>query len=364
MKKYIDILSNFNIKEEITDIKLFGDGHINDTFLVICPEHKYVLQRINHKIFKNPEQVMENIANVCRHLKKKVKEANGNPEREVINLVKANDGKYFTEYDENFYRMYHFVDDASSYQQIKDPTQFYSAGKAFGNFQKMLCDFPADTLYETIEKFHDTKDRYDKFEQAVINNFSGRKELVKDEIEFVRQRKNDVDKIVKLLENKEIPLRVTHNDTKLNNVLIDSKSGEAVCVIDLDTIMPSTLLYDFGDAIRFGASTAEEDEKDLSKVWVDLNLFEVFAKGFIEELKDDITPLETAYLPFSAKIMTLECGIRFLTDYLDGDVYFKIHRDGHNLDRARTQFKLVEDMENKMKDMSDIIKKICDNIKN
>lgn len=358
MSKYRDILSHFNIKEEIIGISPFGEGHINDTFLVTCPKTKYVLQRINHKIFKNPSEVMTNISNICDHLKKKTISGNGNPDREVMTLVPATDGRFFTEYNGNFYRVYIFLDNAVSYQFIEDPRHFYNAGKAFGKFQRLLSDFPADSLFETIEKFHDTKDRYNKFEKAVESNFSGRRDKVKEEIDFVRSRVADVDKVVKLLEEGKIPLRVTHNDTKLNNVLMDANSGEAICVIDLDTIMPSTLLYDFGDAIRFGASTAEEDEKDLSRVTIDLNLYKVFAEGFISEIKNTITPLEIELLPFSAKLMTLECGIRFLTDYLDGDVYFKIHRPEHNLDRARTQFKLVADMENKMDEMTKIIEDI------
>ncbi len=363
MNKYADILANFNIEEDVKELKPIGGGHINDTFLIVCENKKYVLQRINHKIFKRPDQVMENISNVCEHLKNKVKEEGGDPTREVMNLIKAKNGTYLFQYEGNYYRMYCFVDDAVSYQIIENPELFYSAGNAFGKFQRMLCDFPADTLHETIYKFHDTLERYNNFERAIKNNFAGRRDYIVNEIEFIRQRKNEVGKIVKLLESNEIPLRVTHNDTKLNNVLIDKVSGKAICVIDLDTIMPSTLLYDFGDAIRFGASTAEEDEMDLSKVSVDLNLFKVFTKGFLEEVKDNITPLEIELLPFSAKIMTLECGMRFLTDYLDGDIYFKTHRAGHNLDRARTQLKLVADMEEKLEKMAVIVDEIYNKLK-
>lgn len=362
MKECHDIMSNFNINEDIVKITPHGSGHINDTFLVVCPNNKYVLQRINHHIFKRPDQVMENIINICNHIKDKVELKGGNPERETLSFVSAKDGKYYTVVNGNYYRVYNFVDDAITYQTIENPIHFYNAGKAFGKFQQMLSDFPADTLYETIEKFHNTQNRYQNFRIAAENDIAGRKSSVSEEIKFVEDRKEEYGIIVNLLENKELPLRVTHNDTKLNNVLIDKASGEAVCVIDLDTVMPSTLLYDFGDAIRFGASTAEEDEKDLSKVQLDLDLFEKFAKGFLEEMKDSITELEVKLLPLSAKMMTIECGIRFLTDHLDGDVYFKIQREGHNLDRARTQFKLVKEMEEKEQEMNEIINRIYNNL--
>ena len=362
MQKGINIINNFLIDDEIIEIKPYGCGHINDTYLVTCKKNKYVVQRINHLIFKKPWEVMENIINICNHLKEKVLLNGGNPERETLTFIPAKDGSYLAKCDGNYYRAYNFVDDAITYQTIEDPMHFYSAGKAYGKFQNMLADFGADRLYETIENFHNTYDRFLKFEKALSENKADRKELVKDEIDFVIKRKDKYGIIVDLLNEKKIPLRVTHNDTKLNNVLMDDKTGEAICVIDLDTVMPSSLLCDFGDAIRFGTNTAEEDEKDLSKVTFDINLFEQFAKGFLEEMKESITPTEVEYLPFSSFLLTIECGIRFLTDYLDGDVYFKTHRENHNLDRARTQFKLAFEMEQREEEMKEIINRIYKNL--
>lgn len=358
MQKGISLISNFLIDDEIVEIKPYGCGHINDTYLVTCKNQKYVIQRINHLIFKKPWEVMDNIINICNHLKEKVLSYGGNPDRETLTFIPAKDGTYLAKIDGNYYRAYNFVDDAITYQTIENPVHFYSAGKAYGKFQNMLADFDADKLYETIENFHNTYDRFLKFQTAIKENKAGRKDLVKDEIDFVNARQDKYAIIVDLLKEKKIPLRVTHNDTKLNNVLMDGKTGEAICVIDLDTVMPSSLLCDFGDAIRFGTNTADEDEKDLSKVNFDINLFEQFSKGFLEELKNSITPMEVDLLPLSAFLLTIECGIRFLTDYLDGDVYFKTHRENHNLDRARTQFKLAYEMEQKEQEMKEIIDKI------
>lgn len=358
MQRGKKIIDNFCIDDEIIEIKPYGCGHINDTYLVTCKKSKYVIQRINHLIFKKPWEVMENIINICDHLKSKVMLYGGNPDRETLTFITAKDGTYLAKVDGNYYRAYNFVDDAITYQTIENPAHFYSAGKAYGKFQNMLSDFGADRLHETIENFHNTEDRFFKFQTAVSENKAGRKDQVKEEIDFVIKRQDKYGVIVDLLKENKIPLRVTHNDTKLNNVLMDGKTGEAICVIDLDTVMPSTLLCDFGDAIRFGTNTADEDEKDLSKVNFDINLFEQFAKGFLEEMKDSITKTEVEYLPFSAILLTLECGIRFLTDHLDGDVYFKTHRENHNLDRARTQFKLAFEMEKKEQEMKEIIDRI------
>ena len=356
------IIKDFCIDDEIIDIKPFGGGHINDTYLISGSNKKYVLQRINHKIFTKPDDVMDNIINICEHLKNKIIESGGNPDRETLQFLPTNEGKYLTIHNGNYYRMYVFVDDAITYQTIEDPIHFYNAGRAFGKFQNMLSDFPADSLKETIINFHNTVDRLEKLKTAVKENKANRKDEVSEEIKFVIDRTDECSIIVDLLAKGEIPLRVTHNDTKLNNILIDKKSGDAICVIDLDTVMPSSLLCDFGDAIRFGASSAEEDEKDLSKVYLDINLFQKFTKGFLEAMKDSITEKEVEYLAFSSRLLTLECGMRFLTDYLDGDVYFKTSREGQNLDRARTQFKLVKEMEDHKEEMENIVKEIYNNL--
>ncbi|MEG0771496.1 MAG: phosphotransferase, partial [Clostridia bacterium] len=278
---------------------------------------------------------------------------------EALTIIKTTDDQlFYVDEDKKYWRMYIFVDDAISYQTVDKPEHFYCSGKAFGKFQNYLSEFDATKLYVTIENFHNTPVRYENLQKAIKADVVGRVKDVKEEIDFCVNRLEDIKYLQGLLDDKKLPLRVTHNDTKLNNIMIDGVTGEGLCVIDLDTVMPGLAGYDFGDSIRFGANTAAEDEKDLSKVSLSLDLFEVFAKGYLSELASSLTPLEIETLPFAAKIMTLECGLRFLTDYISGDVYFKIHRENHNLDRCRTQFKLVQDMEAKMDAMNDIIKKI------
>ena len=350
-----DILMHFNI-----DIKpsSYGNGHINDTYL-IKTNPSYILQKINKNVFKDPVSVMQNIKLVTEHLRKKIIESGGNPERETLNLIETTDGKpYYRSESGEYYRMYIFVEGARSYEIVENPMQLYNAAKAFGNFQKMLADFPAEKLVEVIPNFHNTKVRYNDFVKSVDENKVSRAAGVQDEIDFVLNRKNDTGIIVDAIDAGKIPVRVTHNDTKLNNVLLDDKTGDGVCVIDLDTVMPGSLLYDFGDALRFGGSSGAEDEKNLSKIYFDLEKFEYFTKGFIEALPT-ITDYELELLPFSVKLMTLECGSRFLADYLNGDVYFKTHYPEHNLVRCRTQFKLVADIEKKMDQMKAIVSKIA-----
>lgn len=361
-------MKDFNLKEICEQYKIdgnfvsaerYGEGHINDTFLVITTETKYILQRVNNIVFKKPEEVMENISKVTNYMSDLIASAGGDAKRETLTIVKTLDNSdYYISEDGQLFRMYIFIDNATSHQIIENAEVFYKAARAFGKFQKMLKDFPADELHETIVNFHNTVDRYRIFKEAISADKVGRLDSVKAEVEFALAREKDASVIVDALNTKKIPLRVTHNDTKLNNVMIDDVTGEGVCVIDLDTVMPGSMLYDFGDSIRFGASTAAEDELDLNKVNMDINLFAEYSRGYLEELGDSITEEELKLLPMSAKIMTLECGVRFLTDYLDGDNYFRIHRESHNLDRARTQFKLVWDMEQKMDEMNEIIKKL------
>ena len=354
------ICEQFKIDGDFVSAEKYGEGHINDTFLVKTTKTQYILQRVNNTVFKKPEEVMENISKVTNFMAKQIIARGGDTTRETLTLVKTLDGKdYYISEDDRLFRMYIFIDNATCYQIIENGEVFYQAARAFGQFQKILKDFPANELHETIVNFHNTVDRYRMFKQAVAEDKMGRLESVKAEVEFALEREKDAGAIVDALNEGRIPLRVTHNDTKLNNVMIDDETGLGVCVIDLDTVMPGSLLYDFGDSIRFGASTAAEDELDLDKVNMDINLFSEYVKGYLEELGDSITEEELKLLPMSAKLMTLECGIRFLTDYLDGDNYFKIHREHHNLDRARTQLKLVWDMEQKMDEMHRIIKKIA-----
>ncbi len=349
-----EICAQFNIK---TTIEGYGNGHINDTYLCEAAP-RVILQRINIKVFKNPDEVMQNIYGVTEHLKKKITAYGGDPDRETLNVIRTRDGKNMYKLDdENYFRMYKFVEDSVSYEIVENPIQLYHAGRAFGKFQNMLDDYPADKLSETIVDFHNTPERVRQLEAAIAKNASGRLKSVAPEVEFARKYAKYASVVVDEMEKGTVPLRVTHNDTKLNNVLFDKDTGKGVCVIDLDTVMPGSVLYDFGDALRFGASSGTEDEQDLDKIWFDLEKFEQFAKGFLRETAKCLTPKEIELLPVSALLMTYECGIRFLADHLNGDVYFKVHRNNHNLDRARTQFKLVEDIEKKFDQMKEIIEK-------
>lgn len=340
----------------------YGSGHINDTFLVVCSEngqkHTYILQRMNHDIFKDPVSLMNNVAGVTSFLREKIVEAGGDPDRETLNLVPTKDGgKYYVDSENNYWRAYLFIEGATCYDAVNKPEDFYQSGKAFGHFQRMLSDYPARELAETIPNFHHTPDRFEKFKRAVQEDVCRRAAFVQEEIQFVMDRAEDMDAAQSMMEAGTLPLRVTHNDTKLNNIMIDDVTGEALCIIDLDTIMPGLSIFDFGDSIRFGANTAEEDETDLSKISLSLDLYDIYTKGFLEGCEGSLTQAELDMLPMGAKLMTLECGIRFLTDYLQGDVYFKIDKEHHNLDRTRTQFGLVADMEKKWSQMQEIVVK-------
>lgn len=341
----------------------YGSGHINDTFLVHLQkkdgtEGRVILQRMNTSIFKEPERLMENILNVTSFLRDKIIQNGGDPDRETLNVVPTKGGKaYFVDSEGKYWRCYIFIEDATGYDKVEDPEDFYQSAVSFGRFQQLLDDYPAETLHETIKGFHDTKARFEVFKKAVADDVCGRVASVKDEIDFYLSREDVANVFGDLLAKGELPLRVTHNDTKLNNIMIDNQTHKGICVIDLDTVMPGLAMNDFGDSIRFGASTAAEDEADLDKVWCDMELFELYAKGFIEGCGGKLTDKEIELLPMGAKVMTYECGMRFLTDYLQGDVYFKTHREGHNLDRTRTQMKLVQDMEIKWDIMNAIVKK-------
>ena len=364
-----EIIKNFNIDGEYIGYYLSNDGHINNTFVLEFDDglgkiKSYLLQLINTNVFKNPDELMENIVGVTEHLRKIVVDNGGDPERECLNVYFTSDGKpYYRDADGNCWRCYNFIPGAPSCQSIDDPETFANAARAFGKFQCLLADYPSETLHETIPNFHNTLSRFADFEKAVSDNIAGRADSVRDEIDFVLARRDDAGVLVKLLEKGKLPLRVTHNDTKLNNVMFDNETDEGICVIDLDTVMPGLSLYDFGDSIRFGANTAAEDEKDLSKVSLSLPLYREYTAGYLSTAGQSLTPTEVEYLPFSAKLMTFECGMRFLTDYLNGDTYFRIAYDDHNLDRCRTQFRLVEDMERKMEDMKAITQEIYSRIK-
>lgn len=344
------IAAAFDFGDEIRSIAECKIGHINSTFFVNCTKGRYVLQRINKSIFRDPPKMMENLVGVTDHIRQKLALSGGDVENGAMQFVKSGDRYYHVDDKGNYWRAYRFVD-GICYQSCDTSELFSRVGAAFGTFQNQLADYPAHTLHEAIPDFHDTAKRYDAFESAVAQDVCGRAAACQREIAFIRERKAACSFIVDGLKNGRFPLRVTHNDTKLNNVVMNKETGQGLCVIDLDTVMPGSLLYDFGDAIRFGASSAAEDETDLQKVFVKLDMFDAFTKGFVTSLGASITRDELLALPESARVMTLESGIRFLTDHLQGDTYFRIHREGHNLDRARNQLKLVADLEEKMPEM-------------
>lgn len=358
------VVAAFETQYEYVGAVPYGSGHINDTFVAHFQPvegdcKRYIFQRINTQIFKDPVALMENIVGVTQFLKEYIKGNGGDPQRETLNVVQTTDQKsYYIDEQGGYWRCYDFVEDTVSLQLIEKPEDFYNCALSFGNFQSVLADYPAHTLHETIANFHNTRDRFNNFKKAVDADVISRAKDVQEEIDFVLQRDQDTGLLVDMLEKGELPLRVTHNDTKLNNVLIDRNTMKGICVIDLDTVMPGLAAYDFGDSIRFGASTGAEDEQDLSKITMSLDLFKIFSKGFIETAGKALTKKELETLPIGAKLMTLECGMRFLTDHLSGDTYFKIHRENHNLDRARTQFKLVADMETKWDEMNTIIQNL------
>jgi Ser/Thr protein kinase RdoA (MazF antagonist) len=344
------VLSSFALSGAPVSSEPYGSGHINGTQLVVCENGaRYILQHINTNVFREPEALMRNIELVTAHLRAKVEDPRG-----VLRLVPALDGRTFAIEQGQYWRVYELVENSVCYQSADD-VLFYESAVAFGRFQNQLADFPAEQLVETIPHFHDTPARYAAFHRAVAENAAGRREFVQPEIDFVLAREAFSHTLVDLQAAGELPLRVTHNDTKINNVLFDAVTNKALCVIDLDTVMPGLSVNDFGDAIRFGASTAAEDERDLSRVHFDLGLYETYVKGYLSTCGESLTKTEKAMLPTGAKMMTLECGMRFLADHLAGDVYFHVSREGQNLDRARTQFRLVEEMEHCWEQMQKIV---------
>lgn len=356
-----EVIEHFQYTGTLIKCEPYGSGHINDTFLLVYDlidrgEIKIILQKMNQKVFLQPIKLMENIMGVTSYLRERIIEYGGDPERETLNVIRTTDGKpYYIDSQGEYWRSYQFITDATSYDQVEKPEHFYQSAEAFGRFQKLLAEYPAETLHETIQGFHDTKARFAQLKDAVNQDVMGRVKEVGQEIEFAFKREDLAVFFTDLREQGKIPLRVTHNDTKLNNIMIDNKTGQGICVIDLDTVMPGLAVHDFGDSIRFGASTAAEDEQDLKKVTCDMELFELYTRGFITGCGGKLTSQEIELLPMGAKAMTYECGMRFLADYLNGDTYFKIHREKQNLDRCRTQFKLVEDMEQKWYTMQEII---------
>ena len=351
MKKeydYASIFKKFAVAGEFVSCKRYGEGHINDTFLLVVRDGdrqvRYILQRINDRLFTDVDKLMHNIALVTAFCRKSVEERGGDPLRECLNIVPARDGKSFYFDGEHYFRVYVFIEGATTYQTVRSPRDFYESAVAFGKFADLLSDFDAGTLYEILPDFHNTRVRYENFLRAVRADVCGRKNSVQAEIDWVNAHADLCGKIVDKIASGEIPLRVTHNDTKLNNVMLDDATGKGLAVIDLDTVMPGSLCYDFGDSIRFGCNSAAEDEPDLSKVHFCFDLYEAYLQGYLSAVGGSITPAERENLPMGAVLMTYECGMRFLTDYLEGDTYFRTTRPGQNLDRAHTQFRLVDEM--------------------
>ena len=349
MKEYGKVANKFALEGEVLEICPYGEGHINLTLLVTTDKKRYILQKMNTRVFPDSDGLMNNICGVTEHLK-----ARG---IETLSVVPTKDGKSYIK-GEECYRVYDFIENTVTYQTASDINVFRNSGKAFGEFQNYLAEFDASKLTEIIKRFHDTPNRFAAFKEALEKDAFGRAKDCQKEIEFVLSHENTYGIAMEGLKDGSLPLRVTHNDTKLNNILMDDKTGEARAVIDLDTIMPGSMLFDFGDSIRFGASTAAEDEKDLSKVHFDINLFKAYAEGYCGAVKDSITAREAELLPYGSYLMTIECGMRFLTDYLSGDTYFATKYEGHNLVRCRTQIQLASEMEAQFKEMGEIIKEI------
>ena len=356
-----NITSAFVLEDNLTECVPYGSGHINDTYRLTYDTGKhYILQKMNKSIFTKPVELMENVSGVTAWLKKKIQENGGDVERETLNLVMTKDGlPYYVDEDGEYWRVYLFIENATCYDMVKDEEDFYQSAVAFGHFQRLLADYPAETLHETIVNFHNTVDRLDKFKTAVEKDICHRAADVEKEIQFVLDRTELAHVLCDMQDQGKLPLRVTHNDTKLNNIMIDNATGKAICVIDLDTVMPGYSVNDFGDSIRFGASTAAEDEKDLSKVHFSLEKFKTYAAGYLDGCGGMLKNEEIMLLPEGAKMMTIECGMRFLTDYLEGDTYFRTAYPEHNLVRCRTQLKLVSEMEEQWDEMKNAVKEFC-----
>lgn len=356
-EKIEKITAAFGLPTPVTEIRVLSGGHINQTWRITCQgsPRRYVIQQINTEIFREADALMENCRKVTDFLRERIRCEGGDSEREVLEFLPTVDGKMLYRDAENTcWRVMYLVEGAASHDSVNEAL-LQESGRAFGRFQRMLAEFPAAELVETIPDFHHTPKRYERFLQAVRQDVCDRACEVQAEIAFVLERGERLGKLQQLKDSGELPLRVTHNDAKLANVLLDEKTGEAVCVIDLDTVMPGLSVLDYGDSIRYGACTAAEDEPDSRKVKLDLSMVKAYTKGFLSQCGSSLTTKEIEMLPEGVWTITMEQGIRFLTDYLEGDHYYQTSRLGQNLDRARTQFALAADMERKWEDMNRII---------
>ena len=359
----------FAIEGEFIDGEEIKSGHINTTFRATYAksdgtENKYILQRINDTVFKNPHAVMRNVEKVTRHINWKVLRVRKDSSGQTLNLYPARGGHSYTELPgQGLWRCYNFIDGTHTYDIIENTKQAYQAGFAFGSFQDLISDMDPSDLEETIPNFHHTRKRYDRLMEVIAIDPKGKVCECLSEIKFIKERENSVDILLDLQEKGLLPTRITHNDTKINNVMMDEATDQAVCVIDLDTVMPGLVLYDFGDMVRTVTSPAEEDEEDLSKIEMRMPMFESIAEGYLDAAHDFLTDEEMRHLAFSGKLITLEIGIRFLTDFLEGDTYFKTSKPNHNLFRARTQLKLVECIEEQLPMMESYVKKLSQSLK-
>ncbi len=345
-----DVAAGFDLLGDFLEASPYGNGHINDTFAVLFDQGgtrvRYIFQRLNDRIFREPIRLMENVVHVTEHLRAKL-EARGiaDASRRVLTLVPSREGlPYLVDREGRIWRCYLFVEDARSYDIIETPAQAFQAAKAFGAFQRDLMDYAGPRLYETIPRFHDTRNRFENLQRAIASDPCNRAIEVKAEIAFTQAHEALADSLLRLKDSGSVPERITHNDTKLNNILLDDTTGEGMCVLDLDTVMPGLSLYDFGDMVRTATNPVAEDEPDASRVQVQVPMFKAIAKGYLEGTAGTLLPAERERLVLAGKLLTFECGLRFLTDFLEGDHYFAVRREGHNLDRCRTQFALVQSL--------------------
>lgn len=350
---------------EVLEATRFGKGHINDTFALSARQpgggiRRYVLQRINTRVFKNPTGLMQNILGVTGYMRGVIAQNGGDPDRETLTVVPAKDGApVFTAGDGGLWRCYYFIEGTVCHQAAASPAIHRAEAVAFGRFARLLEGYDAATLHETIPNFHNTPARFAQLHEALRTDPQNRAKGCQREVEFALEREAQAPLLVDLMQKGELPVRVTHNDTKLNNILMDPATNEGVCIIDLDTVMPGLLLFDFGDSVRFGANTATEDTREVDSVRFSLPLFEIYTAGYLEAAREVMWPLEKELMPWGARMMTLECGVRFLTDHLLGDVYFRVEKPGQNLARCKTQFKLVRDMEAVFGEMESIAQRLA-----
>ncbi len=362
--KLEQVFSQFAISGDFVRSHFLKVGHINDTYLVEAvnktTREKYIFQRINHFVFRDPEGLMANFEKITRHIRAKLETIRGrDPDRETLNLLYSRSGKcYYLSPQGDYWRAYRFVGDAHIINVATRPEQAFEAGRAFGCFQKWLSDLDASSLHETIPFFHHTPSRFARFRQALAADVCGRASKAREAISFALEREPTISVITNALTDGRLPLRITHNDTKINNILFDDRTGKAICVIDLDTTMPGSSLYDFGDMVRTTTSFASEDERDLAKVQLEIEMFRALADGYLTEAGDFLTPEEIDHLVFSGRLITYTIGLRFLTDFLEGDTYFRVHRPGQNLDRAQAQFGLVRSMEAQEQAMNQCVREL------